>query len=81
MLPCASPGRPAVYKLRKLAKVEDVLSNKRLHNELLDAGVLGGKCRGPLGVCSTRDCMQRPPRVGASAPWAARFAHWCALAS
>ncbi|EFN50726.1 hypothetical protein CHLNCDRAFT_142536 [Chlorella variabilis] len=34
-------GRPAVFKLRLLSKVEDVLSTKRLHNELLDAGLLG----------------------------------------
>ncbi|KAL4853818.1 hypothetical protein ACK3TF_005298 [Chlorella vulgaris] len=34
-------GRPAVYKLRQLAKVQDVLSTKRLHSELLDAGLLG----------------------------------------
>ena len=35
-------GRPAVHKLRLLSRVEDVLSTKRLHNELLDAGLLGG---------------------------------------
>lgn len=34
-------SRPAVYKLRLLSKVVDVLSTKRLHSELLDAGLLG----------------------------------------
>lgn len=33
-----------MFKLRLLSKVEDVLSTKRLHNELLDAGLLGGAC-------------------------------------
>ncbi|KAL4424116.1 hypothetical protein ABPG75_001417 [Micractinium tetrahymenae] len=34
-------GRPAVQKLRLLSRVQDVLSTKRLHSELLDAGLLG----------------------------------------
>ena len=59
-------GRPAVHKLRLLSRVEDVLSTKRLHNELLDAGLLGGGCGlglVPLGCAyfSAALACPRPP--------------------
>jgi len=33
--------RPAVHKLRMLGRVQEVLAMKKLHNELLDSGILG----------------------------------------
>lgn len=42
-LMCPTTGKPAVEKLKLLPRVRDVLSTKRLHSELLDAGVLGGE--------------------------------------
>lgn len=33
--------KPAVHKLRMLERVEDIVSMKKLHNELLDSGLLG----------------------------------------
>ncbi|KAK2076724.1 hypothetical protein QBZ16_005484 [Prototheca wickerhamii] len=34
-------GKPATHKLRMLNKVQQMLATKRLHNELLDGGLLG----------------------------------------
>ncbi|KAL6784448.1 hypothetical protein ACKKBF_B01830 [Auxenochlorella protothecoides x Auxenochlorella symbiontica] len=34
-------GRPATHKLRMLSRVQDLLSTQKLHNELLDGGLLG----------------------------------------
>lgn len=34
-------GRPAIHKLKLLPLVEEVLTTKRLHSDLLDAGLLG----------------------------------------
>ena len=34
-------GKPAVEKIKQLALVEDKLSQKQLHRELLDGGILG----------------------------------------
>lgn len=34
-------GKPAINKLRMLSRVQEVLSMKKLHGELLDAGLLG----------------------------------------
>lgn len=34
-------GRPAVHKLRLLSRVQEVLSMRKLHSDLLDAGLLG----------------------------------------
>lgn len=36
-----SIGKPATHKLRMLNKVQQMLATKRLHNELLDGGLLG----------------------------------------
>lgn len=38
--PCHT-GKPATHKLRMLNKVQQMLATKRLHNELLDGGLLG----------------------------------------
>lgn len=46
LAPCPSllpTGRPAVHKLKLLPLVEEVLTTKRLHSDLLDAGLLGGE--------------------------------------
>lgn len=34
-------GKPAVHKLRMLSRVQDVLSKRKLHNDMLDSGLLG----------------------------------------
>lgn len=45
-------GRPATHKLRMLAKVTDMLSTQRLHNDMLDAGLLGaGRQGGMKALC------------------------------
>jgi hypothetical protein len=65
-----------VFKLRVLSKVEEVLSTKRLHSELLDAGLLGGE--GGAGVwqgagvepslpCDCRALWSRAARHGNNA--------------
>lgn len=81
---CASTrvaGAPAVFKLKVLSKVEDVLSTKLLHSELLDAGLLGGACRGggvtvllwqqlqPPCCCRRRAFVCRGARAWRSCPW------------
>lgn len=43
-LPSLLPaGQPAIHKLKLLPLVEEVLTTKRLHSDLLDAGLLGGE--------------------------------------
>lgn len=34
-------GKPATHKLRMLGKVQQMLSTKKLHSEMLDGGLLG----------------------------------------
>lgn len=34
-------GKPAIHRLRMLSRVQDVLSKRKLHNDLLDSGLLG----------------------------------------
>ena len=39
-----------------LSRVEALLASKRLHSELLDAGLLGGACMCALPVCLRLPC-------------------------
>lgn len=61
-----------MQKLRLLSRVQDVLSTKRLHSELLDAGLLGGGTARSLmghgalkrGARSCSRCRQSARGVG-----------------
>lgn len=62
-------------KLKLLAQVQDVLSTKCLHSELLDSGVLGGERRGAEGVAVLGPGVCVACRA---ASWGRGGARWCA---